>query len=72
MLGKAHFLHGFNHGLGIIPKGSIGLLLLKQMVQGLSYPGRLLVIPVLGKQAESLSGALGPTPVKPLLLQQFL
>lgn len=48
------------------------MLLLKQMVQGSSYPSRLLVIPVLGKQAESLSGALGPTPVKPLLLQQFL
>ena len=69
MLGQSHFLHGFDHDLGIFPKGTIGLLLLKQMVQGSSYPSRMMAIPMLGQQAERLSGALGPAAVKSLLLQ---
>jgi len=72
VLGNSHFLHGVNHDLGIFPKGTIGLLLLKQMAQSSSYPARMLVIPMLSQQTECLSGALEPAPVKPLPLQQFL
>ena len=68
---KSHFQHNLYHEFRFISKGTIRPLLPKQIAQRPLYPGRMLIIPVLGQKTERTSGSPRPAAIQALLVEKF-